>query len=116
MRFLADESCDFAVVRALRSAGFDVLAVTEVAPRALDETVIELAVLEDRIVLTEDKDFGQLVYGSGRPSAGVILLRFPGRARSNVPDAVLRTVEEQEARLVGAFTIVQPGRMRIRRL
>jgi len=74
VRFLADESCDFAVVRSLRNAGFDVVAVAEVAPRALDEAVIELAVREDRIVLTEDKDFGQLVYGSGRPSSGVILL------------------------------------------
>jgi len=116
VRFLVDESCDFAVVRALRSAGFDVVAVAEVVPRALDEAVIELAVLEDRIVLTEDKDFGQLVYGSGRPSSGVILLRFPGRARSSIPEAVLRVVNEQGARLAGAFTIVQPGRLRIRRL
>jgi len=75
VRFLADESCDFAVVRALRSAGFDVVAVAEVVPRALDEAVIELAVLEDRIVLTEDKDFGQLVYGSGRPSFDSLAVR-----------------------------------------
>ena len=94
----------------------DVVAVAEVVPRALDEAVIELAILEDRVVLTEDKDFGQLVYGSGRPSSGVILLRFPGRARSSIPEAVLRVVNEQGARLAGAFTIVQPGRLRIRRL
>lgn len=116
MRFLADESCDFAVVRALRSAGFDVLAVAEIVPRALDEEVIERAVHEDRVVLTEDKDFGQLIYGSGRPSTGVILIRFPGRARGDVAGTTLRVVEEQGARLAGAFTIVQPGRLRIRRL
>ena len=62
MRFLADESCDFNVVRALREAEFDVLAVVEVIPRATDARVIELAVVEDRVLLTEDKDFGQLVF------------------------------------------------------
>ena len=62
MCFLADESCDFAVVRALRGAGHDVVAVAEVSPRAEGEVVIDLAVRGGRILLTEDKDFGQLVY------------------------------------------------------
>lgn len=58
MRFLADENCDLAVVRALRSAGHDVVAVAERSPRAEDPEVIHLALSEGRIVLTEDKDFG----------------------------------------------------------
>ncbi len=61
MRFLADESCDFAVVRALRSAGFDVVAIIEVAPGAEDSAVIDLAVREGRMLITEDKDFGRFV-------------------------------------------------------
>ncbi len=62
MRFLADENCDFAVVRALRAAGHDVVAIVEISPRAEDNVVIDLAMREGRILLTEDKDFGQLVY------------------------------------------------------
>ncbi len=62
MRFLADESCDFAVVRALRSKGFDVLAISEVCPGVEDQQVIELAKEEERILLTEDKDFGRFAY------------------------------------------------------
>jgi uncharacterized protein with PIN domain len=50
MRFLADESCDFAVVRALRSKGFDVLAISEVCPGVEDQQVIELAKEEERIL------------------------------------------------------------------
>lgn len=50
MRFLADESCDFAVVRALRAAGHDVVAIAEVTPRAEDDAVIDLAVREERLV------------------------------------------------------------------
>jgi predicted nuclease of predicted toxin-antitoxin system len=71
MRFLADESCDFTIVRALRAAGHDVMAVAEVSQRAPDPAVIGLAVNENRVLLTEDKDFGQLVYASGTPSAGL---------------------------------------------
>ncbi len=62
MRLLADESLDFGIVRALRAANHDVLAVSEISPRAEDIDVMNLAVHESRILLTEDKDFGQLVY------------------------------------------------------
>lgn len=67
-RFLADESCDFAVVRALREAAFDVVAVVEHAPGAADDQVIALSVKEGRVLLTEDKDFGQLVFAANRES------------------------------------------------
>ncbi len=77
MRFLADESCDFGIVQALRAAGHEVLAVAEVTPRAEDPAVIDLAVREGRVLLTEDKDFGQLVFASGSASSGVILFRYP---------------------------------------
>ena len=70
MRFLADESCDFAVVRALRSKGFDVLAISEVCPRGGGPIrVIGLAKEEERILLTEDKDFGRFAYFSGASEA-----------------------------------------------
>jgi predicted nuclease of predicted toxin-antitoxin system len=73
MRFLADESCDFAVVRALRSADHDVLAIAEVSPREEDQDVMERAVREGRLLITEDKDFGQLVYAKIEKTGGVIL-------------------------------------------
>jgi len=84
LRFLADESCDFAAVRALRAAGHEVTAVAELAPRAPDEAVVDLALREGSILLTEDKDFGQLVYAGGLPTAGVILIRYPGPVARNV--------------------------------
>lgn len=70
MQFLADESCDFLLVKTLREAGHDVLAVSEIKPRAEDSDVIRLSVRERRILLTEDKDFGQLVYAHGQSSVG----------------------------------------------
>jgi predicted nuclease of predicted toxin-antitoxin system len=114
LRFLADESCDFAVVRALRAEGYDVLAVSEVMQRSDDRELIEQASRERRILLTEDKDFGWLVYVSHTDSAGVILIRFPGNARQTLVDAFMDLVRTQGQELSGAFVVVQPGHTRIR--
>jgi len=115
MRFLADESCDFGVVRALRDAGHDVLAVAELSPRAEDTRVVDLAVRERRILLTEDKDFGQLVHSSGRKTQGVILVRYPVQARGRLSEDVVRLAKRHGRKLTGCFVVIQPGRVRISR-
>ena len=112
-RFLADESCDYSVVRALRGLGLDVLAVAELSPRADDETVIDVALRDKRILLAEDKDFGQLVLANGLPSAGVVLLRFPAGARSRIADAVSDFVTGKGDDRLGRFVVIQPGRIRM---
>ena len=83
MRFLADESCDFAAVRVLRQASYDVTAIAEINPAIDDSAVLSLARSEDRILLTEDKDFGLLAYAGGKHSAGIVLIRFPGNAKES---------------------------------
>jgi predicted nuclease of predicted toxin-antitoxin system len=113
LRFLADESCDFAVVRSLRAEGYDVLAVSEVTQRSDDRELIEQAHRQDRVLLTEDKDFGWLVYVSHADSTGVILIRFPGDARKTLVQAVTELVRQQGERLYNAFVVVQPGHTRI---
>jgi predicted nuclease of predicted toxin-antitoxin system len=65
----------------LREAGHDVVAIAEIARGATDDQVLERALTEKRVLITEDRDFGELVYARGRSSAGVILVRFPSRAR-----------------------------------
>ena len=73
MRFLADESCDFAVVRALRAAGHDVTTVSAAAPGAEDQIVAALAGSDSRVLLTEDKDFGQLAYATGHSTLSPLM-------------------------------------------
>ena len=111
--FLADENCDFAIVRALRAAGYDVLAVSEFMSRSDDQELIALAGREQRILLTEDKDFGWLVFVSHLKSPGVILIRFPSHSRKSLGKAIVQVVREQGDRLRGAFVVVQPGVVRI---
>ena len=113
MRFLADECCDFAAVRALRAHGHDVLAVNEFQQSFVDKDVMDLALAENRILLTEDKDFGWLVFAGRMDSPGVILIRFPAFARSLLAEAVLKLVGEYASQLVGAFVVLQPGAARI---
>ncbi|THJ21519.1 MAG: hypothetical protein CAF45_011910 [Nitrospira sp. CG24E] len=113
MRFLADESCDFSVVRALRASGYDVQAVAELAFGSDDITVMDLALREARILLTEDKDFGQLVYAHSRQSSGVIFIRYPAKVRETLPRAVVNLIAEAEEELTGSFVVMSPGRVRI---
>ena len=113
MRFLADESCDFRVVRALRTAGHDVSAVAESARGAEDAAIIDMAVREQRVFVTEDRDFGQLVHAAGKATCGVILLRFPSRSRAALPAMVVEFVERHGAKLASGFAVLQPGRIRL---
>jgi predicted nuclease of predicted toxin-antitoxin system len=116
MRFLADESCDFRVIRALRIAGHDVAAVVELAPGAEDESVIDRAVREARVFVTEDRDFAQLVFAAAKPASGVILIRYPSNARAALPSVIVEFVASQGEGLRKQFVVVQPGRIRIGRL
>ena len=113
MRFLADESCDYAVVRTLTELGHEVLAVADMSPRADDESVIGLALQEQCVLLTEDKDFGQLVHASGLESTGVVLLRFPAGARSRIAEEAANLVNRRGDDLRGRFVVLQPGRVRV---
>ena len=113
MRFLADESCDFQVVRALRKAGHDVLAIINISPRADDSEVLKLAARDERILITEDKDFGQLVFAQSRPAGGVILLRYPSPVRREFSKEIVKLVKQLEDKLIGRFIVIQPGRIRI---
>lgn len=115
MEFLADESCDFAVVQALRASGHDVRAVAELWPGAEDSRVMREACLQNRVLLTEDRDFGQLVFAANHTTGGVIFIRFPATARAAMARAVVDLVTRHNNVLVGHFVVLQPGRARIAR-
>jgi predicted nuclease of predicted toxin-antitoxin system len=76
MRLLADENIDPALVAWLRGQGHDVMAVREAIPGATDRHVLDLAAKNERVLLTEDKDFGEMLFRRRLPSSGIILLRL----------------------------------------
>jgi predicted nuclease of predicted toxin-antitoxin system len=112
MNFVADESCAKPVIQALRKAGHDVVAIAEIAKGATDEQVLQRALDDKRVLITEDRDFGELVYAHGHSAAGVILVRFPSWARNTKAATVVEAVSKLASRLKDAFTVVEPGRVR----
>ena len=114
LRFFADESCDFAIVRGLRSIGYDVRAVVEDMPGVPDPAVLKAAVSENRILLTEDKDFGEWVFAHKSATAGVVLIRYPSDMRSVMIKLMVELVNRHGNELLGKFTVLEPGRARIR--
>lgn len=119
LRSLADESCDFAVVRALRAAGHDAIEIAEFTSRFDDADLIAQSYRERRVLITEDKDFGWLVFVSEANSAGVILLRFSETVRTGLASAALRLVQEHGGHLQRSYAVVArdsariPGRLAI---
>jgi predicted nuclease of predicted toxin-antitoxin system len=114
--FLADESCDFLIVRKLRSAEYDVLSVAESFPSSTDKQVLEHAVKEKRILLTEDKDFGEWVFAHGEKMKGVILIRYPGSARKLLGEEIIRLIDDHDIELKNSFVVLEPGRARLRKI
>jgi predicted nuclease of predicted toxin-antitoxin system len=84
MKFLADECCDAALVNALRVDGHDVLYVIESLRGATDEEILSRAFSESCILLTEDKDFGELVYRLQLPTYGCVLMSLTELSRFRV--------------------------------
>lgn len=113
MQILADESCARPTIESLRAAGHDVVSIAEIAAGSSDEDVLARAHAERRILITEDRDFGELIYAKGNPSPGVILIRFQGPTTSAKTAALVETVAILGTRLLGAFVVVEPGRIRI---
>ena len=112
MRFLADENCHEAVIKAYRDAGHDVLSIKDTRPGTPDMEVLSESVESGRILLTEDKDFGELIFAAGQRTCEVILFRLPGVSRQAIVQRALDLLESHADRLENGFVVVEPNRIR----
>ena len=113
MRFLVDESTGVAVVGYLRSAGHDVLAVAETMPQADDPDILARAAGEGRILITNDKDFGEVVFRNGQAHSGVVLLRLQDESSANRVRVVKALLEQYADRIAGHFAVATERGVRI---
>ncbi|HUA83190.1 MAG TPA: DUF5615 family PIN-like protein [Bryobacteraceae bacterium] len=112
MKFLADENFPRPAIMILRQNGFQVVSIAETKPGAPDEDVLALAGSESCILLTLDKDFGELVFQRGLKSdPGVILFRIETRSPEDFA-AVVLDVLRTAPDWAGAFTVVNNDRIR----
>jgi predicted nuclease of predicted toxin-antitoxin system len=113
VRWLADECVPAKLVALLRAAGHEVSYVAEEKPSTADSDVLELALSERRLLLTEDKDFGELIFGeTARDSFGVVLLRIADDRRAIVWPRLQEAIARFGENLFGAFTVVSETRLR----
>lgn len=114
MRLLADENVPLAAVQALRGAGHDVLSVQESTRGAGDEVVLDMAGRTGRILITLDKDFGELAFRRGLPmQCGVLLVRFAAETPQVLAHRIINVLHSQ-ASWIGVFASVDEDRVRIR--
>ena len=116
MRFLANENIPGVAVTALAAAGHDVTWVRSTAPGTTDSDVIAWAVREGGILLTFDKDFGELARNAALPSScGVILLRMPV-PRTDKAGARFAASIGSRKDWASNFSVIEPDRVRMRPL
>lgn len=115
MNLLADEGVDRAIVERLRNDGHDVLYVAELSPSITDEEVLQRANDRGALLVTADKDFGELVFRQARAHPGVVLLRLAGLLNATKAEIVAEVCRDRSSELFRAFSVISPGQVRIRR-
>jgi predicted nuclease of predicted toxin-antitoxin system len=114
VRWLVDECVAAPLVASLRASGFDVFYIAESAAGLSDEDVIEVALRDRRLLLTEDKDFGDLVFRRGRAVPGVVLMRIENKELKKI--RLTAAIERYGEGLFGRYMVIEEGRFRSRQL
>lgn len=114
MKILADESVDKEIVDRLRANGHDVAFIAETSPGITDIAVLHPAQQDDSLLITGDKDFGELVYRHGMPHSGVLLIRMRGATDIEKAERVALVVAAHGMELAGCFSVVSKGALRVR--
>lgn len=115
MKWVADENIDRPIVERLRRDGHAVWFVCEMDPGISDDRVLAFAASEAAILLTTDKDFGELVFRQGLASEGVVLLRLGGLPAEDKATMVSAIAVSLVDELPGSFTVLTPRIVRVRR-
>lgn len=115
MRLVADESVEAFIVVALRAAGHEVYDITEVTPGIKDKHVLDLAFARGEVLLTDDKDFGELVFLHNQPHRGVVLMRLHGMRPRDKSARMVMLFGMHAREFPDAITTVSERTIRIRK-
>lgn len=107
---------DFGVIARLRADGHAVGAIAELSPSVADDAVLATASDSLAVVLTEDRDFGDLVFRLAHRHCGVVYTRLNHLSRNARLEVVAEAFREHVSEFLGAFTVLSPGKIRIRKM
>jgi len=116
LRFFVDVGVGKSVEQSLHEEGHDVKAVRDVDPCMKDEEIIRMAAWEKRIVITMDKDFGELVYHSSMRHCGVLLLRMEDAVAAKKAQIVQHILANYGDQLKNSFCVFQNNKLRIKKI
>jgi predicted nuclease of predicted toxin-antitoxin system len=111
---VADESVDWAIIKALRENNYQVLSIMEDHSGWPDEEVLSFAYELSAYLITEDKDFGELTYRLKRPSHGILLIRLISSRSDEKAALVLDVFQKNEDRLSNSFSVLDENKLRIK--
>lgn len=110
VKFIADEGFSFPIASILREKGYDVQWIGDIAPGVDDEKIFEISQKEGRVILTEDKDFGELA------TSGIILLRIEPDQKELREKKVLEFFKEFSDKLKGYLVVIDKQKFRFRKI
>lgn len=115
MKFLLDENIGKEVARFLEKLGHSAFRVRLISPGIEDYGVLDLSVSKDSILITSDKDFGELIFKEGQPSTGVVFLRLQDESSTNKIKATQKVFSKHK-NIKNKFVTVKEkdGKFRIR--
>lgn len=114
MQFLADENIEYPVIKILRSNNLNVLAVRDLMKGATDSEILEYAFKEKLILITSDKDFGELTFRLRKPNHGIILLREPDAGIEEKAEILNTALKKLDKDAFNKFIVVDKLKIRFR--
>jgi predicted nuclease of predicted toxin-antitoxin system len=113
-KIVADESVDYRIIKKLTKTGNQVISIHEKYSGITDKEVIKIAIENNAIIITEDKDFGELVFSHKEKSTGVILLRYTAIDYDKISQVALNVIENYN--LYNKFCVLTINKIRIREI
>lgn len=114
IKFLVDENAGYSIIEYLREQGYDTKSVSELYPSRDDLFIIGQAHQEGRIIITNDKDFGYLIFKSNITSPAIILLRFKDESPALKINAIKTILKLPEEKTLNHFIVASESKIRIR--
>jgi predicted nuclease of predicted toxin-antitoxin system len=115
IQIVIDESVDYAIVTALKKAGFSIFVIADETPSIPDNKVLEIAFTNSALLITEDKDFGELAFRFQLKHSGILLVRMIEAESKEKADEVIKSVKLYFEDMLNNFSVLDNRKLRIRK-
>jgi len=112
LKFIADVNVEKPIIDYLSGKGYDVKWIPDYDCQILDKDLLIMAKAENRILITNDKDFGELIFLRNKLSAGIILIRVKGQGVQNKVKLIKRLLQRYSDKLSNNFVIITDNKFR----